>query len=185
MLSAAMVCCTTVVAYSVAIFAPTIINQFQPHQSARHVQALVIPLFVVATVGCLGTAFASDKLRIRSVFAIFGYCLTLIGSIIMVKQHTASTNLKYGALFFMATGSYISLPMLWSMLVNNVSGSYKIGFAVALEVGIGNVGGICGWRIRRGMQERGITVWLCQILITWEMTTQNSVTGIRCSENLV
>lgn len=125
-------------------------NQFKAHQTPRHVQALVIPLFAAATVGCLATAYASDKLKNRSIFAIFGYCLTLAGSVIMVNQHTVGIHVKYAALFFMATGSFISLPMLWSMLVNNVSGSYKIGFAVALEVGIGNVGGIVSAWVFRG-----------------------------------
>jgi len=155
--SAAMACCTTVVAYSISIFAPTIINQFKPHQSPRHVQALVIPLFVTATVGCLAAAYASDKLRIRSIFAISGYCLTLTGTVIMVNQDDASTDLKYAALYFMATGAFIALPMLWTMLVNNVSGSYKIAFAVALEVGIGNIGGIISaWMFRGANRPRYI-----------------------------
>lgn len=40
--------------------------------------------------------------------------------------------------------------MLWSMLVNNVSGTYKIGYTVALEVGIGGVGGIISAWVFRG-----------------------------------
>jgi hypothetical protein len=42
--------------------------------------------------------------------------------------------------------------MLWTMLVNNVSGSYKTGFAVAMEVGLGNFGGIASALVFQGMQ---------------------------------
>jgi sugar phosphate permease len=139
-----------VTAYSIAIFAPTIINEFTPHQSSRHVQALVIPIWAAATVCCLAAAYASDKLKHRCGFAVFGHCLTLIGAVIMVKEKEVSTHLRYGALFLMASGSFVSLPMLWTMLVNNVSGSYKVGFAVALEVGVGNVGGIVSAWLFRG-----------------------------------
>jgi len=147
-----MACCTTVTVYSVAIFAPTIINQFSPGQSPRHVQALVIPIFVAAMVGCLTTAYASDKLKHRSSFAIFGYVLIIIGASLLINQNTLSIHVKYGALYFMAVGSYISLPMLWTMLVNNLSGSYKIGFAIALEVGLGNFGGITSALVFQGKQ---------------------------------
>lgn len=38
------------------------------------------------------------------------------------------------------------------MLVNNVSGTYKIGIAVALEVGLGNLGGIASALVFQGKQ---------------------------------
>jgi sugar phosphate permease len=145
-----MACCTTVTVYSVAVLAPTIIGQFQPGHSSRHVQALAIPIFLAATVGCLAAAYASDKLKHRAGFAIFGYLLVIVGAAILINQNHVSTNVKYGALYFMAVGAYIALPMLWTMLVNNVSGSYKIGFAVALEVGIGNFGGIASALVFQG-----------------------------------
>ena len=150
--SGAIACCTTVTVYSVAIFAPTIIKQFDPTSSARHVQALVIPIFVAATAGCLATAYASDKLKHRSSFALFGYLLIIIGAAILINQAHVSRNVKYGALYFLAVGGYISLPMLWTMLVNNVSGSYKIGYAIAMEVGLGNFGGIASALVFQGKQ---------------------------------
>ncbi|KAH6672400.1 putative salicylate hydroxylase [Halenospora varia] len=126
----------------VAIFAPTIINQFKAGQSPRHVQALVIPIFAAASVACLTTAFASDKLKHRSAFALLGYVMSAVGAGILMNQSHVSIHVKYGALFFMGCGAYICLPMLWTMLVNNVSGSYKTGIAIGIEVGIGNFGGI-------------------------------------------
>lgn len=147
-----MVCCTTVTVYSVAIFSPTIIAKFQPGHSARYIQALVIPIFVAAMVGTLATAYTSDKLKHRASFALLGYLLTIAGSSILVNQAQVSPNTKYGALYLMAIGSYISLPILWTILVNNVSGSHKIGIAVALQVGLGNLGGIASALVFQGKQ---------------------------------
>jgi hypothetical protein len=78
--------------------------------------------------------------------------LTIIGAALLMNQDYISIHVKYGALYFMAAGSYISLPMLWTILVNNVSGSYKIGFAIALEVGLGNFGGIVSALVFQGEQ---------------------------------
>ena len=70
----------------------------------------------------------------------------------MINQDHVSSNVSYGALYFLAVGSYISLPMLWTMLVNNISGSYKIGYAIAMEVGLGNVGGVASALVFQGSQ---------------------------------
>jgi len=70
----------------------------------------------------------------------------------MINQNNLSVHIKYGALYFMAVGTYISLPLLWTMMVNNVSGSYKTGFAIALQVGIGNFGGIASALVFQGKQ---------------------------------
>ncbi|CAG8960502.1 hypothetical protein HYFRA_00008222 [Hymenoscyphus fraxineus] len=150
--SGAVASCTTVTVYSTAIFAPTIIKQFEPTASARYVQALVIPIFIAASVGCLAAAFASDKLKHRAGFALLGYLLIISGAVILIYQDQVSSKTRYGALYLLAVGSYISLPMLWTMLVNNVSGSYKIGYAVAMEVGLGNVGGIASALLFQGKQ---------------------------------
>ncbi|KAF4635526.1 hypothetical protein G7Y89_g2567 [Cudoniella acicularis] len=117
----ATACCTTVTLYSVAIFAPTIISQFSANQSPRHVQALTIPIFVAASVGCLAAAYASDKTKHRSAFVLFGYSLTIVGAGILMNQEHFNVHVKYGALYFMEVGSFISLPMLWTMLVNNMT----------------------------------------------------------------
>lgn len=117
-----------------------------------------IPIFIAALIGCLAAAYTSDKLKHRSSFAFFGYMLTIIGAALLINQEHISTHVKYGALYFMAVGCYISLPMLWTMLVNNVSGSYKVGFAVAIEVGLGNIGGIASALIFQGKQAPSYSV---------------------------
>jgi sugar phosphate permease len=137
-----MFICSIVAVYSINLFAPTIVKQFDPTASVRHIQALVIPIFLASAVGTLAVSYASDKLKHRYGFAMFGWVLTLIGLVIMINQRRVSTNTKYGALYLISVGGYISVPQLWTLLVNNCSGAYKIAFAIAIEMGLGNVGGI-------------------------------------------
>ena len=53
-----------------------------------------------------------------------------------------SRGVRYAALYFVEAGAYISLPLLWSMMANNVSGRYKTAIATGLQIGLGNSGGI-------------------------------------------
>lgn len=78
--------------------------------------------------------------------------MSAVGAGILMNQSHVSIHVKYGALFFMGCGAYICLPMLWTMLVNNVSGSYKTGIAIGIEVGIGNFGGIASALVFQGKQ---------------------------------
>lgn len=110
--SATKYCCTLVTIYSVSIFAPTIISQLQTNQTPRHVQALATPMFATASVGSLTAAYASNKLKHRAGLALFGYCLSMARSSILMNQAHYGTASRYAALFLMATGGYISLPML-------------------------------------------------------------------------
>ena len=110
----------------------------------------MIPIFVAASFGCLLSAYCSDKLKHRASFALFGYCLTIVGLVILINQKHVPVNVKYGALYFLAVGSYISLPLLWTMLINNVLGSYKMGYASAMQVGLGNFGGLASALIFQG-----------------------------------
>jgi sugar phosphate permease len=107
-----------------------------------YVQALVIPIFIASAVATLLVSYASDKLRHRYAFAMLGWLLTLIGLVIMIEQRSVSTKAKYGALYLISIGGYISVPQLWTLLVNNTSGRYKVAFAIAIQMGLGNVGGI-------------------------------------------
>lgn len=127
--------------YSCTLFAPTIIHVLRPTYTPKQVQGLVIPIFVVASVSTLIMAYASDKLKHRSGFAMLGCVITIAGYIILLQGKSVSVNARYGALYLVASGSFAALPAAWMLLLNNVSGSYKTAFAVGMEIGLGNVGG--------------------------------------------
>ncbi|KAL1305047.1 hypothetical protein AAFC00_001988 [Neodothiora populina] len=128
--------------YSISLFSPTIIKELNPHYSGRHVQILTVPIFIASAAVTLISAIASDKARHRYGFAMFGYLITLIGLAMFFAQEHLSPRALYGALFLISIGTYICLPLVWTMCVNNISGYWKNSIASALCVGFGNAGGI-------------------------------------------
>ncbi|KAK5162447.1 hypothetical protein LTR04_003740 [Oleoguttula sp. CCFEE 6159] len=128
--------------YSINLFAPTIVQQLNPNFSPRHVQALVIPIFAVSALAALLSALGSDKLRHRYGFAMGGYLISGIGFVVLLAQHHVAVGVRYMALYFVSAGSYVALPLLWTLLANNVAGQYKVSIAAALQIGLGNSGGI-------------------------------------------
>ncbi|ESZ98000.1 hypothetical protein SBOR_1613 [Sclerotinia borealis F-4128] len=134
--------CTTITLYSVAIFTPTIISGMALHQDPRHVQVLCIPVFVAAAASALISSFLSDYFKHRTAFALLGYGMVISGSIILLNQEHISAHTRYGAVYLLACGMYVALPVLWTILTNNIAGSHKMGIAIAIQVSIGNLGGI-------------------------------------------
>ncbi|KAL7952658.1 major facilitator superfamily domain-containing protein [Trichoderma compactum] len=127
--------------YSCTLFAPTIVSVLKPGSSPQKIQSLVIPIFVAASATTLASAYISDKLKHRAGVAIAGCFIAIIGYIIILNQEHVSVNVRYGALYLIASGSFAALPGAWILLLNNVSGSYKTAFAMGMEIGLGNGGG--------------------------------------------
>ncbi|KAG8630978.1 hypothetical protein KVT40_000118 [Elsinoe batatas] len=133
---------TVATTYSINLFSPTIVQALNPTYSGRRVQALCIPIFVLSTATALGSALVSDKLRHRYGVAMVGYITSIAGFAILLNQRHVSVGVRYAALYIISGGSYISLPTLWTMMVNNVSGRYKTSYASAAQIGLGSSGGI-------------------------------------------
>ena len=132
-------CSTT---YSINIFGPTFVEALYPNYSARRVQILVVPILLVAAVAALTSAYLSDRTRHRCGFAQLGYLLSFIGFVLLLSRTSISDRIKFAALYLVMAGSYMTLPLIWTMLANNVSGRYKTAFALGMQVGLGNSGGI-------------------------------------------
>ncbi|KAJ8065492.1 hypothetical protein OCU04_006173 [Sclerotinia nivalis] len=113
-----------------------------PHQDPRHVQVLCIPVFVAAAISALISSFLSDHFKHRTAFALFGYGMIISGTVILLNQKHVNVPTKYGAVYLLACEIYVALPMLWTILTNNTAGTYKIGIAAAIQVSLGNLGGI-------------------------------------------
>jgi hypothetical protein len=107
---------------------------------------------VASAIVTLTVAFVSDRLKHRTGFALLGYAITGAGLLIMMNQQSLSSKTKYAALYLMAFGAYISMPLVWTMLANNVSGAYKTAYAIGMETGLGSVGGIISAWIFQGSQ---------------------------------
>lgn len=126
--------------YAGSFFVPTIVKELGYTSSTAQVRS--IPIFVVATVTAIATAWMTDRLRHRYLFCIFGLCVASIGYIMLLAQDNLSAGVKYFALFLIVPGGYITQPITLVWLSNLVSGHYKRSVSSAMQVGLGNIGGI-------------------------------------------
>ncbi len=146
-----MYICVTTTGYSTAFFIPTILNEFGYSPSSSQVHT--IPVYVVGTVLTLFCAWWSDRIQHRFAFTIGGVALATVGYIILLCQgplkeaHRMPIGVRYLAIFFITSGNYITQPLIIVWLANNMSGHYKRSFGAAIQIGIGNVGGIIGSNI--------------------------------------
>lgn len=153
---------------STQFFIPTIIQQLG--YKAEEAQVRSIPIFAVATVCCITTAYLTDRMRHRYAFTMVGVTVASIGYILLLCQHTISVGVQYFALFLIVSGGYITQPVTLTWLQNNVSGHYKRSVAAAMQVGFGNCGGIVASNIyfqaeapeyRTGYGVSLGLVWIC------------------------
>ncbi|KAG1731492.1 MFS general substrate transporter [Suillus paluster] len=131
--------------YGITLFLPTIIQSFG--YSTPISQLLTVPPYVAATITLLVFAYYSDKLKMRSPFILAGLVMCLIGFSINIS--TAPDAVKYFGTFFIVIGSYAATPGVISWLGNNLSGQYKRGVGMALQIGIGNFSGAIASNIYR------------------------------------
>ncbi|KAG1731485.1 MFS general substrate transporter [Suillus paluster] len=110
-------------------------------------QLLTVPPYVAATITLLVVAYYSDKLKMRSPFILAGLVMCLIGFSINIS--TAPDAVKYFGTFFIVIGSYAAIPGVISWLGNNLSGQYKRGVGMALQIGIENFSGAIASNIYR------------------------------------
>ncbi|KAF2466497.1 MFS general substrate transporter [Lindgomyces ingoldianus] len=126
--------------YAGSFFIPTIVKELGYTSAAAQVRS--IPIFVVATVTALITAWVTDRARHRYAFCILGLTISSIGYILLLAQKHLSSGVKYFALFLIVPGGYIAQPITLVWLSNLVSGHYKRSVSSAMQVGFGNIGGI-------------------------------------------
>src|SRR6478609_3970911 len=130
----------TILILYLQFFIPTILREMG--YAAERAQVLTIPVYIVATIGCLSAAYLADRLRHRYGFTMFGVVMTSIGYILLLLQHQVPTAARYFALFLLVTGGYITQPVVLGWLSNTMGGHYKRSIASAAQVGFGNLGGI-------------------------------------------
>lgn len=126
--------------YAGSFFTPTILHQLG--WSAVRAQVMTIPIYITATVICLSVALVSDAIEHRFGFVLLGCVVATAGYTILINQVLVSTAVRYFALFLITSGGFIAQPVAIVWLNNNMGGHYKRGIAAALQVGLGNIGGL-------------------------------------------
>ncbi|WEW58662.1 hypothetical protein PRK78_004130 [Emydomyces testavorans] len=134
----------TVSGYATALFIPSIVNSLGYSGIDSQVQS--IPVWAVAAAVTLIVSYLTDRLKHRFGFIVFGVIFASIGYVILLCQGPPVSGLpprvRYMAVFFVCTGTYIVQPVTIVWLANNLGGHYKRAVGLAIQVGIGNIGGI-------------------------------------------
>jgi hypothetical protein len=126
--------------YSVALFAPSFVEAFHPKYTVPQVQGQVVPIFVVSATGCAITAFLADRYQHRISFALGGYLFTTIGFTILRQSKLPAPSISMLGLYFVSMGTYVSMPMVWSLTLANLPSPFQKAIGVGFVIGIGNVG---------------------------------------------
>lgn len=126
--------------YSVALFAPSFVEAFHPKYTVPQVQGQVVPIFVVSAAGCAITAFLADCYHHRISFALGGYLFTTIGFAILRQLKLPAPSISMLGLYFVSMGTYVSMPMVWSLTLANLPSPFQKAIGVGFVIGIGNVG---------------------------------------------
>ncbi|KAL4881662.1 major facilitator superfamily domain-containing protein [Aspergillus karnatakaensis] len=122
-------------AAAISQFSPTILNQLG--WTANQANLRNVPIWLVGAVIALSTSLISGKLQIRFPFIIAAGTLCMIGWSIQLAQ-AGTPGVRYFALYFIATGGFIQMPLLVSWLSANTVGRPRKAVAHALQIGFGN-----------------------------------------------
>lgn len=126
--------------YATSFFTPTILKDMG--WTSLQAQIMSVPIYIAAAILTLCTAVLSDRFKHRFGFALGGCFVATVGYIILLAQKSVPTGAKYFALFAITGGGFITQPILIGWLSNNMSGHYKQAIASAVQIGIGNCGGL-------------------------------------------
>ncbi|KAF3407158.1 hypothetical protein DPV78_000177 [Talaromyces pinophilus] len=167
----------TVSGYATALFIPSIVVSLG--YSGIEAQIHSIPIWIVASAVTLGVSIVTDRLRHRYGFIMFGVIFASIGYIILLCQGPLhgglNPHVRYMAVFFVTTGCYIVQPVAIVWMANNLSGHYKRAIGLAIQVGVGNIGGIIASNIFVSTQAPryfvGYGVALAMLLFSGIMST--------------
>ncbi|MCJ1334618.1 hypothetical protein MMC10_011330 [Thelotrema lepadinum] len=122
-------------ASSFASFQPTIVQGLG--YTASQANVYTIPVYMVALVIALSSAYLSDRLKMRYPFTMLGTAMAITGWAIQRSQ-AGGPRVLYFSLFLAQGGTQMLMPVLVVWLSNNMGGSFKRGFAIALQIGFGN-----------------------------------------------
>ena len=127
----------SVPAYAIAFFTPTIINELG--FSVANSQLLSIPPSAAACVCVILVGIHSDRHHIRGPYVIAASLIGLVGFITLYTQTSPAAALV--GLVLAVVGMAPSGPVALAWNSSNAGGDFKRGVAIAMVVGLANIGG--------------------------------------------
>lgn len=102
--------------YATSFFIPTIIEQLG--FTAEGSQVRSIPVFMVAAVLSLATAWTADRVKHRYTFTMLGVAVATTGYVILLCQDSVPTGVRYFACFLITGGGFMTQPVTGVWLSN-------------------------------------------------------------------
>ncbi|EAQ91529.1 hypothetical protein CHGG_03464 [Chaetomium globosum CBS 148.51] len=126
--------------YGISLFLPTIIRHLG-YQSSE-AQLMTVPIYITAAILAVVAADFSDRVGKRSPF-IVGFLLVMaVGfSMCIATDPKEQPRVVYAGVFVAACAIYPAFPGVIAWLSNNLSGSLKRSVGMAVQIGVGNLGG--------------------------------------------
>jgi len=126
--------------FSFALFLPTIIRSLGFQNVVA--QLLTVPQYAAAFLFTIGVGWHSDVKRIRAPYLVIFNALAMLGYILLLAY--ISTGVSYFATFLTAIGLFTSSALNMTWLANNLFPSTKRAAGSAMQVAVGQLGGIAG-----------------------------------------
>ncbi|CEJ82055.1 hypothetical protein VHEMI02146 [[Torrubiella] hemipterigena] len=123
--------------YGISLFLPTIIKGLG--YTSSQAQLLTVPIYVTAAILAVAGAFAADKYRKRAMFLVICLCFMLLGFTMCISSD--DPKVVYAGVFISVCAIYPAFPCVVTWLSNNLAGSWKRGAGMAIQIGVGNLGG--------------------------------------------
>ncbi|KAI0176135.1 MFS general substrate transporter [Hypoxylon sp. FL1284] len=123
--------------YGVSLFLPTIIRNLG--YSSSTAQLMTVPIYITAAILAVIFAFISDRVGKRSPFVISFLLMMIVGFSMCISSE--NPRVVYGGVFIVSCAIYPAFPGVVTWLSNNLAGSYKRSAGMAIQIGIGNLGG--------------------------------------------
>ncbi|RYP17871.1 hypothetical protein DL765_004269 [Monosporascus sp. GIB2] len=123
--------------YGISLFLPTIIRN-QGYSSST-AQLMTVPVYITAAILAVFFAYISDRLGKRSPFIVSFLLIVIVGFSMCIS--TSNPRVVYAGVFLAACAIYPALPGVITWLANNLAGSYKRSAGMAIQIGLGNLGG--------------------------------------------
>ncbi|KAL5601895.1 hypothetical protein FOBRF1_009428 [Fusarium oxysporum] len=123
--------------YGISLFLPTIIRNLG--YSSSKAQLMTVPIYITAAILAVIVAWTSDRVGKRSPFIVSFLCVMVVGFTMCISTH--NPKVVYAGVFIAACAIYPAFPGVITWLANNLSGSYKRSVGMAIQIGVGNLGG--------------------------------------------
>jgi MFS family permease len=124
--------------YCISLFLPSIVKSLGYKDGQA--QLMSAPPYIVACFCCIMSGYFADKTKQRGVFVIGFNSLAVVGATMLAASH--NDHVKYAGTFLLASGIYSNVPAITAWTGNNIGGSTKRSVGMAMQVCIGNLGGV-------------------------------------------